>query len=80
MKFKIFHGGNVMYNTKDFDTKDYACQKLFKTKDGKPVALSKHKTLAIWKVAYNLSALMFRSYDEAVAYCNEHFVKASNKE
>ena len=80
MKFRFFHGGNAIFNTKDFDTKDYECQKLFKTKVGKPVVLSKHKTLAIWKVAYNLSTLMFRSYDEAVAYCNKHFVKTSNKE
>lgn len=80
MKFKVFHGGNAIFNTKDFDTEDYECQKLFKTKGGKPVALSKHKTLNVWKVTYNLSTLMFKSYEEAVAYCGEHFLKASNKE
>ena len=80
MRFRFFHGGNAIYSTKDFDTKNYECQKLFKTKGGKPVALSKHKTMDMWKVTYNFSTVMFRSYDEAVTFCNERFVKALNKE
>ena len=80
MKFKVFHGGKPTFDKSDFDTKDYECVNTYYTKKDQPVTLSRHKTMDVWKVQYYYSTFIFKSYTEAVNFCEYRFYdKNGNK-
>lgn len=63
-----------------FSCRGYECKDLMLTPKGAPVALLKsEKYDGVWSIRYANSALFFRTYDEAMAYCREHFCSLDGK-
>lgn len=80
MRLKVYYGSEPTFTSKDagcFSRGKYECKALMKNKSGQPVAISQSmdKDFPIWKVEYGFSCLVFPSYDEAMDFCNERFLK-----
>lgn len=76
MNRKIYYG--VMPKLTDYDRKlfsrgDYDCRKLFQTRSGAPVAVSRNRKLDIWQVQYGFSSVLFGTFDEALDFCQIRF-------
>lgn len=57
-----------------FSGNGYECKNLMLTPKGAPAALLKSdKHDGVWSVRYGNCSLYFRTYEEAMAYCREHF-------
>lgn len=80
MRLKVYYGSEPSFTSKDagcFCRGKYECKALMKNKSGQPVAISQSmdKDFPIWKVEYGFSCLVFLSYDEAMDFCSERFLK-----
>ena len=56
----------------DYSNRDYEGIQLRKTKKGMPVVISRSRKTAPleWKVSFGFSQIFFRTFDEAVEFCN----------
>jgi len=65
---------NAFMRPSDYSDKTYDGIQLRKTKNDRMVLImhSKKATPMEWKVVYGCSAVFFKSFKEAVAFCNEH--------
>ncbi|MCF0137553.1 MAG: hypothetical protein HUJ66_04220 [Oscillospiraceae bacterium] len=59
-------------NAADFSDRNYTGRHIARQRDGKPVFImqSKHTTPLMWKVVYGFSTVFFRSFADAVEFCN----------
>ena len=82
MKFRFFYDRNPKLTARDkdiFSHGDYKCHHLFQNRRGRPVAISQHKDLGIWKVHHGFSTILFGTEAEAMNYCRERFCDLSGK-
>ena len=82
MRHKFFYGMEPSiknFSLKDFSERDYDCHVIFQNKRGMPVAVSRHKSLDIWKVQNGFSTVFFGTKAEALAYCQGRFFDADEQ-
>lgn len=80
-KYKFFyHTEMPKFSNSDkemFSQKGYECKAVMRDRKGRPVAVLKStdKDLPVWKVQYGFSTVVFKTYEEAIAFCNGRFSK-----
>ena len=82
MRHKFFYGiepGINNFSPKDFSERDYDCHVIFQSKRGMPVAVSRHKTVDIWKVQNGFSTVLFGTRADALDYCMGRFCDANGQ-
>lgn len=84
MLHKIFYGSKPKLSQEDrtmFSRGKFACKMLLQKSDGQPVVISqcKDEKHPVWRVDYGFSSLFFHSYDEAMAYCKDHFLQLDER-
>ena len=75
---KFFYGSQPKFTEKDkkrFSRGSFECIELLKDSKGDPVVVSKSKNpdYPLWRVEYGFSCVIFKTYDEAKAFCKERF-------
>ena len=76
---KIYYGEMPKLTEKDksgYSRNGYNCVALFRTKKGLPVIVSSCDSKlrrTIWKVEYGYSCIVFKTYDEAMEFCESRF-------
>ncbi len=80
MKYKFYYGEKPKLTNTDLDNfsgGNYECRELMKDGKGQPVLLMKNTKadVPVWKVVYAFSTIVFSSYDEAMAFCEDRFSK-----
>ena len=68
---------SAFMNTADYSDKNYDCVELRATKNNHPVLIMQSKKTAplMWKVCFGFSQVYFRSFAEAVDFCNSRGMK-----
>ncbi len=61
----------------DFSNDTFEGVRLFEGQNNTPVIIMKSKTTAplMWKVMYGFSQIFFRSFEEAIAFCESRGMK-----
>jgi len=82
MKFKPIGIVNAKHLYKfvkpsNYSDKNYNCVEVRNSRDDKPVIImqSKKTTPLMWKVCYGFSQVYFRSFKEAIDFCNSRGMK-----
>lgn len=76
---KVYYGTTPKLTKKDkaaYSRNGYECVALYRTRKGLPVILSSSDSKikgTVWKVEYGYSCIVFKTYDEAVDFCERKF-------
>ena len=81
---KVFYGTKPTFTENDksmFSRGKFECKALLKNHKGDPVAISQSKDpdFPVWKVECGFSCFVFKTYDEAMAFCKGRYESLDGK-